>query len=321
MRLPTIDKAPMSDKIDENESIKMIHYAIDNGVNYIDTAYPYHKGVSEILTGKALKSGYRNKVRLATKLPMWNVNQSSDFEKFLDEQLKKLQTDHIDFYLFHSLGTYSWKKVVDFDLLKKAEDAVKDGRIGYIGFSFHDEYNSLKEIIDGYDKWTLCQIQYNYMDVENQAGTKGLKYAASKGIAVVVMEPLLGGRLAKPPVAIKNIFNESGKNRSSAEWAFQWVWNQSEVSTVLSGMNSMEQVVENVKIAQNSAINSLKKEELAVIENVRNQFIDAKAIPCTKCGYCIPCPNNVNIPRNFELYNNGVIDEDWTPVRGTYKNF
>jgi len=200
MRFPTIKVEPSGEKVDEEEAIRMIRWAVDHGVNYIDTAYPYHNGASEVVLGKALKDGYGKRVRVATKSPVWLIKKAEDFDTYLDEQLKRLQMDHVDFYLFHGLTGKSWREVIlKFDLLKKAEAAIHDGRIGYLGFSFHDDFDAFKEIVDGYDSWSFCQIQYNYMDTENQAGTKGLQYAASKGLAVVVMEPLLGGRLTNPP--------------------------------------------------------------------------------------------------------------------------
>jgi uncharacterized protein len=321
MRLPTNDGNPMSGNINEEESIRMIRYAVDNGVNYIDTAYYYHSGNSEIVVGKALKEGYRNKIKLATKSPIWSLTKAEDFDSYLNEQLKKLKTEQIDFYLLHGLDNLQWNKVVKFDLLKKAESAIRDGRIGQLGFSFHDAYDSFKEKIDGYDRWALSQIQYNYMDIENQAGTEGLLYAASKGIATVVMEPLLGGRLANPPRPVQEIFDKYKKTRSPADWALQWVWNQPEVSLVLSGMSTMKQVEENIHSAEISGVNTIGAEEAQLIDRVREKFKERAAIPCTKCGYCMPCPNGVNIPRNFELYNDAVIYDNPNAPRMIYTRF
>lgn len=239
MRLPVIDEDYA--KIDETKAIMMIRYAIDHGVNYIDTAYPYHSGNSEIVVGKALLDGYREKVRLATKMPIWLVESEKDLDKFFSEQLRKFQTNHIDFYLLHGLSKTTLPKVENFNMLKWAEKEIADGRIGYLGFSFHDEYKVFKEIIDGYDGWTFCQIQYNYIDTEIQAGTRGLKYAASKGLAVVVMEPIQGGNLAIPPSEeIQTIWDNAKIKRTPAEWALQWVWNQPEVSLALSGMSTIK---------------------------------------------------------------------------------
>jgi len=318
MRLPTPDGSIISGDIIEEEAIRMIRYAIEQGVNYVDSAYPYHIGKSEIVLGKALKDGYRERVKLATKSPVWALQKAEDFDTYLNEQLERLQEDHIDFYLFHGLGTQRWKNILDLDILSKAESAVRDGRIGNIGFSFHDDFDSFKEIVDGYEGWTVCLIQHNYMDTENQAGTEGLKYAASKGLAVAIMEPLLGGNLANPPKPVQEIFDDFEEKRSPADWALQWLWNQPEVSVVLSGMSSIKQVEENLRSADASRVGSLGARELQLIERVRERFKERTAIPCTKCGYCMPCPNQVDIPGNLELYNDGVMYEDWVAPRFGY---
>jgi predicted aldo/keto reductase-like oxidoreductase len=322
MRLPTMDKNPMSGNINEEEAKRMIRYAIDQGVNYVDTAYPYHNGSSEVVVGKALQDGYREKVKLATKSPTWLINQAADFDKYLNEQLTRLQTDHIDFYLLHGLDKERWHQIIQkFNLLSKAETAVRDGRIRHIGFSFHDKYDSFQEIADGYDRWDFCQIQYNYMDTENQAGTKGLKYAASKGLAVIIMEPLLGGKLANPPKPVRELFEGSGSKSSPAEWALQWVWNHPEVTLLLSGMSSMSQVVENIESANRSGANSLGSEKLQLIERVRQKYKERTVIPCTGCSYCMPCPNGVDIPRVFGFYNDGYMHEDLPTSRALYGRF
>ncbi len=316
MRLPTKDGD--SSKIDEPEATKMVHYAIDHGVNYVDTAYPYHGGNSELFVGRALQGGYREKVKLATKLPCWLVESAKDFDKYLNEQLQKLQTEHIDFYLLHGLNQQRWPKMRDLGVMERAEKAMEDGRIGHICFSFHDKVEVFKEIVDAYDGWTHCQIQYNYMDIENQAGTEGLRYAASKGLAVVIMEPILGGRLVDPPQPIQDLWEAAPKKRAPADWALQWLWNQPEVSVVLSGMSAMQHVEENVASAGTSGIGTLTDEELAFIGQVRTKYEELCPIPCTKCEYCLPCPNGVNIPRNFELYNEGVMYEKPDHARTGY---
>ena len=321
MRLPTLDGNPMSRNIDEKESIRMIRYAIDAGVNYVDTAYPYHGGHSEIVVGKALQDGYRQKVKLATKSPLWFVKESQDFDKFLNEQLQKLQTEHIDFYLFHGLDKQKWDLILNLNLLEKAEAAIKDGRIGHIGFSFHDKYDTFREIIDGYPDWTFCQIQYNYMDTENQAGLLGLYDAAARGLAVIVMEPLLGGKLANPPGSIGELFSQQGKQRTPADWALQWVWNHPQVSMVLSGMSTFEQVKDNLSSADHSGIDTFDADDLYFVTEVRRQFESRAVIPCTRCGYCMPCPNGVNIARNFEIYNNGIMYDDMQSAQTVYSRF
>jgi predicted aldo/keto reductase-like oxidoreductase len=322
MRLPTRDGKPFSGEVIEDESIRIIRLGIDRGVNYVDSAYGYHNGNSELVLGKALLDGYRQKVMLATKSPVWAIKQAEDFDRCLGEQLKKLQTDHIDFYLFHGLGAKRWHDVVlKFDLLRRAEAAKQDGRIGHIGFSFHDQYDAFQEIVDGYDQWEFCQIQYNYLDIENQAGTKGLQYAASKGLAVVVMEPLMGGKLARPPAQVQQIFDNFEPKRTPADWALQWVWNQPEVSLLLSGMSSARQVEENLASAERSAVNSLDAEALRLFQDVRQAYKDLTPIPCTQCGYCMPCPSGVDIPTNLEAYNNAMVHNDLHSARFFYQRF
>jgi predicted aldo/keto reductase-like oxidoreductase len=303
MRLPTIDDE--YGKIDEPEATRMVRHAIDHGVNYIDTAYGYHEGNSERFVGRVLQDGYREKVHLATKLPCWEVKTADDFDRLLNEQLAKLQADLIDCYLLHALDKSSWDKVHGLGVLDWAEGAISDRRIRYLGFSFHDDYPVFQEIIDAYDRWTFCQIQYNYMDIETQAGTKGLEYAASKGLAVVIMEPLLGGKLVSAPPAVQQLWDSAPQDRSPADWALQWLWSKPEVSVVLSGMSTMEHVVENLASADRSGVNSFSSAELALVEEVRQMYNDLCPIPCTDCKYCMPCPNGVNIPANFAIYNEG----------------
>ncbi|MFX1278383.1 MAG: aldo/keto reductase [Promethearchaeota archaeon] len=303
MRLPVNQMM----QVDEEESIKMIRYAIDHGVNYVDTAYPYHNGVSEVVVGKALKDGYREKVHLTTKSPVWMIKKPEDFDTFLNEQIERLQTNP-DIYLFHGLNKNRLEKIKNLNLIAKMEEAKTKGLIKYIGFSFHDNLEAFKEIIDYYN-WDCCQIQYNYLDIEYQAGTKGVEYAGSKGIALIIMEPIRGGKLAIPDNVldrkpeIKEVLDKSEIKRSMPDWALQFVWNHPEVSVVLSGMSNMQQVVENVKSAENSGIGILTKEELKSISELRESYSKYIIIPCTSCSYCLPCPNEVNIPQVLRLVN------------------
>jgi hypothetical protein len=319
MRLPMRDDNPAGPNIDEDQAVRMIRYAVDNGVNYIDTAYPYHEGRSEVVVGNALKDGYRDKVKLASKFPVWMMQNEGDFDRILDEQLARLQTDHIDFYLLHALSLRTWRNIVlKNDLLKKSEAAIRDGRIRHLGFSFHDDFAAFEEILNGYDKWEFCQIQYNYMDTENQAGTKGLKLAAEKGLAVIVMEPLLGGRLANPPASIIGV---CGTDRTPAEWALQWIWDQPEVAVVLSGMSEMKQVEENIKSASGSGVNSFGPAEREVVESLQKKYREKSAVPCTKCSYCMPCPNGVNIPGLFTLFNDAYLYDNVESARTMFQWF
>ena len=322
MRLPTTDGGRLSPNIVEDEAVPMIRHAIDNGVNYVDTAYPYHGGRSEIVVGNALLDGYREKVKLATKLPLWTLESAADFDRLLGEQLQKLQTDHIDCYLFHALDRRRWRDIVlKFNLLERAEAALADGRIRHLGFSFHDDYDSFEAIVKGSDLWSFCQIQYNYMDTKNQAGTRGLKLAADKGLAVVVMEPLLGGRLVDPPKDVRETMERSPIRRSAAEWALQWLWDQPEVSVVLSGMTTMAQVEENLLSADRSRIHGFGEAEQALIARVTEQYRARTVIPCNRCNYCMPCPNGVDIPGNFDQFNYAHLFDDLAGARFKYQAF
>ena len=322
MRLPTTDRKPLSKKIDEKRATRMIRHAIDQGVNYVDNAYPYHGGKSEAFLGKVLRHGYREKVKLATKCPVWLVKRPSDFDKYLDQQLKRLRTDTIDFYLFHALNEKAWKNsIVKLKLLDRAERAIDAGKIGHIGFSFHDTYRVFKEIVDGYDGWEFCQIQYNYLDTINQAGTKGLRYAASKGLGVIIMEPLLGGRLAAPPKSVKRIFDAAKLDSTPADLALQWLWNQPEVSVVLSGMSTLAQVNGNLVSADASGVGSMSAKELRLVERMKRRYEALIPIPCTKCAYCMPCPHGVSILGIFEVYVDGIVNDDLKTARRSYNRF
>ncbi|MDR3764180.1 MAG: aldo/keto reductase [Acidobacteriota bacterium] len=322
MRLPVSDGERLSPNIVEDEAIGMIRRAIDGGVNYCDTAYPYHSGASETLLGKALRDGYRERVKLATKLPVWQVEKPEDFDRILNDQLRKLQTDHIDFYLLHSLNQHRWRNLVPkYNMLEKAKAALADGRIRHLGFSMHDTHEIFAEIVNGCDLWDFCQIQYNYMDIENQAGTRGLKLAASKGLAVVVMEPLLGGRLADPPQPVLGMMAAQKVQRSAADWALQWLWDQPEVSVVLSGMSALPQVEENLVSASHAATGSFTAADHELIAKVREYYRTRTVVPCTKCGYCMPCPNGVKIPDNFDYFNYAHLFDDVKGARFKYSVF
>jgi predicted aldo/keto reductase-like oxidoreductase len=303
MRLPTVNDGK---DVDEPKTVEMIRRAIDEGVNYVDSAWPYHGGQSETAVGAALTDGYRQRVYVATKLPVWDVKQLDDCDRFLDEQLRRLRTDRIDFYLLHCLNQQRWPAMRDLGVLDWAERARSDGRIGEIGFSYHDSLDVFREVVDAYD-WSLCQIQYNYVCEDVQAGTAGLKYAAEKGLAVVTMEPLFGGTLAAPPEPVRAILDEAPAQHSPVELALRWLWNQPEVSLVLSGMSTMDQVRDNVATAGRSEVGSMSADELSLVARMAQCYRELAPIPCTKCRYCCPCPNGVNIPGNFELYNNATV--------------
>ncbi|MDD5944207.1 MAG: aldo/keto reductase [Clostridia bacterium] len=288
--------------VNEDAAIKLLRGAIDGGLNYVDTAFNYHGGNSEKITGKALQDGYREKVYLATKAPAWMFKSGDDFDTILDKQLDRLKTDHIDMYMLHAMNAIAFeKKVMRYGVLERLIKAREDGKIKYIGFSFHDKLDVFKNICDSFD-WDFCQIQLNYIDTEYQAGIEGLKYAASKGMAVSIMEPLRGGYLANVPEAVKKVFDETGK--SPVEWGLDYLWNMPEVSVVLSGMGTPEQAEQNLRYAENSYIGMLDNGGLDVIKKAQDIFASYDTIPCTGCSYCLPCPKSVGIPYNFVVYNN-----------------
>ncbi len=307
MRFPIIgnDKT----KIDEDQAIKMVHHAIEQGINYFDTAYPYHAkdfsqaGNSEPFLGKALKDGYREQIYLATKLPCWLVETREDMDRILDEQLERLDTEYIDFYLLHALNRKTWPKMLSLGVFDFLQKAIEAGKIRFVGFSFHDEVDLFKEIVDAYD-WSFCQIMYNYFDEHFQAGREGLNYARMKGLGVIAMEPLRGGALVNGlPEEAKEVLHGIAPERNEVGWALGWLWNQPQVTMVLSGMSTMEQVKENMELAGRQWQNPWTSVEQEAVEKATGIIRSLQKVPCTNCGYCLPCPEGVNIPRNFELYN------------------
>jgi predicted aldo/keto reductase-like oxidoreductase len=311
MRLPILDGNP--GEINEKEAIAMIRNAIDKGINYIDTAYMYHDGNSEVVVGKALKDGYREKVLLADKMPAWFAKSEEDIEKIFEEQFRRLDVDCIDMYLVHNITVPIWKRVLKYNVLEFLEKKRQEGKIKHIGFSFHDDFTLFQEVIDYYP-WDFCQIQLNYMDAEFQAGVKGLKYAGSKGIPVIVMEPLKGGKLTDIlPKTIQEFWQQAPIKRTPAEWALRWVADFPEVLTILSGMNSMEQVDENIRVIEAADPGSLTAEEQAIIKSVADEYNKLIQYSCTECKYCMPCPLKIQIPAVISLYN------DWYLYEGNHK--
>ncbi len=289
--------------IDEQKAVSLIRRAIDGGVTYIDTAYVYLDKTSEIVLGKALRDGYREKVTIATKVPPDQVNSREDLERILAEELEKLQTDHIDFYLMHAMNRQKWEHMKAIGAPEFFEDMKREGKIRYKCCSFHGPYDEFEYIINDWD-WDMVQIQYNFMDINNQAGTKGLELAGSKGIPVVIMEGLLGGRLATAPDNVQALYDAFPVKRSPVEWAFRWLCNHPEVAVVLSGCNEAEQIDENLRIFDTVEPGIMNGEELKLMDEVREAYISRTKIGCTGCRYCMPCPNGVNIPGVFSVWNN-----------------
>ena len=289
--------------VDEQKAISLIRRAIDGGVTYLDTAYTYLDKTLEIVVGKALLDGYRDKVTIATKMPLGAVSDRASMEAVLAEQLGKLQTDHIDFYLMHGLDKDEWEKFKAIGAPEFFDDMKREGKIRFKCFSFHGPYEDFEYILNDYD-WDMVQIQYNFMDEENQAGTKGLKLAGEKGIPVVIMEGLLGGRLSKAPDNVQALYDAFPVKRSAVEWAFRWLCNHPEVYVVLSGCNEAEHIDENLRIFDSVGAGVMDEEELKLMENVHKAYLDRTRIGCTGCKYCMPCPNDVNIPGIFSAWNN-----------------
>jgi len=300
MRLPV--KADGS--IDEERAKEQVRFAIDHGVNYVDTAYPYHMGQSEPFLGRALADGYREKVKLATKLPSWLITEREDMDRYLDAQRQNLRTNRIDYYLVHALVGDLWDSVEKLGVAVFLDEAKADGRIRNAGFSFHGAGTDFTRIVDAYD-WDFCQIQYNFLDEKNQAGTAGLEYAASRGLGVIIMEPLRGGNLTRTvPPAVQRIWDEAPVKRTPAEWALRWVWNHPEVTVVLSGMNEEEHIRKNLAVADRAYPHSLTEAELQLVKRAEKKYRELMKVACTGCRYCMPCPSGVNIPLCFEEYNN-----------------
>jgi hypothetical protein len=318
MRLPVINND--YGNIEKPAAIEMIRYAADNGVNYFDTSYIYHNGNSEIVLGEALKDGYREKVRIATKLPCWMISSLGDFDRILNEQLKRLKTEKTDFYLLHGLNRIMWPKMRDLGVLKWAEGAIADGRIGALGFSFHDSYDIFQGIIDAYDGWSLCQIQYNLMDQEFQAGTSGLKYAHKKGLAVVVMEPLRGGLFVRSPDVVTRLADNTHSKTTLTGLAFRWVWDHPEVTLALSGMSTMAQVKENIAFAEHSQPHNLSADEGKLVAQIHDAYLSLSPVACNGCQLCMPCPAGVevDVARVFDFYKSAFMYDDAAHQRSMY---
>lgn len=308
MRFPTINNN--YGQIDEEKSISMLRYAIDNGVNYLDSGYTYHEGNSELLIAKALKDGYREKALIATKLPSWEVKSRQDMDRLIDDQLRKLEVEVIDFYLVHAINKSYWENLTKHNIFEFLDSIKKAGKVKHIGFSFHDDINLFKEIVDSYD-WEFCQIQYNYLDENYQAGKTGLEYAAKKDLGIVIMEPLRGGTLANNiPDDMLNILNKDVESKRPVEWALKWLWNDSNIHILLSGMSTMEQLEDNIKIANSSDANSLSEKEILNIKEAKDFFLTKVQVHCTNCQYCMPCPAGVFIPECFRHLNNFHLFDD-----------
>jgi predicted aldo/keto reductase-like oxidoreductase len=311
MRFPTGPNG----KIDQVLAEQMMDKAIAAGVNYIDTAYPYHGGESELFVGKVLKKYPRDSFYLATKLPCWHVNELADVDRLFNEQLTKLQVDYVDFYLMHAMNKGSWDKMVGLGVVERLEELKAEGKIRYLGFSFHDAYETFEEIIN-YRDWDFCQIQLNYMDTEEQAGLRGYRLAEEKGVPLTIMEPIKGGSLANFANDIMDVFHAVKPGASAASIALRYVATMPNILTVLSGMSTMEQVEDNLKTFVN--FEPMEEKEYQAIEKVKAIMNSRIQNGCTGCRYCMPCPFGVDIPGNFSVWNRyhmyqnyGVVGWQW----------
>ena len=312
MRFPTNAEG----KIDEEKAEALLDKAIAQGVNYIDTAYPYHGGESETFVGKVLKKYDRSSLYLATKLPVWFVKSVEDVDKLFNEQLQKLQTDYIDFYLMHAMNLGRWKEMLELGVVERLEELKAEGKIRYLGFSFHDSYEAFEEILC-YRDWDFCQIQLNYMDVNDQAGMKGYRLTEERNVPLVIMEPVKGGMLANFGEDIAGKFKALDADASIASFALRWVGSLPNVKVVLSGMTTMEQVEDNLKTFGD--FKAMSQEELKVVDEVVEIINNRVQNGCTGCNYCMPCPVGVNIPRNFRIWNTYHMYQNYNTVKWNWE--
>jgi predicted aldo/keto reductase-like oxidoreductase len=307
--------------VNESEAIKIVRTAIDSGINYVDTAYGYHGGASEVIVGKALQDGYREKVILADKMPAWLAKDEDEMKQIFYTQLERLGVDYIDMYLVHNVNRGIWKRCQKFNVMDFLTEMKAQGKIKHIGFSFHDSLDFFEEMLDAYP-WEFCQIQLNYMDINHQAGVKGLKLAAEKGLGVIIMEPLKGGRLTdKIPPAIQEIWNEAETKRSPAEWAFKWLAAKPEVTLMLSGMSSMEQLEANLEIFAKEDVAILTEQESALVEKVSDKYNQLIPYSCTGCEYCLPCPQKLDIPKILSYFNDWNVYEQNPSTKNEYSTW
>lgn len=308
---------------DEAAAIGIIRRAVEGGVNYIDLGLPYDIGAQESrvrLAGRAFGDGYRAKVKLAAGLPALLINSARDLDSYLDKLLGWLGTDRIDFFLPGGLDRYTWPGLQALEATGWIEAALKDRRIGGAGFAFHDIYQYLREIIHGYDRWDLVRLQYSYMDVDHHPGTAGISLAAGSGLAVVVAEPLKGGRLTRrPPEPVARVWAEA-PGGTPASWGLRWAWNDPGVSTVVTGISTIEELEEDLALADRAEANSITINEEIFLGRLRDAYRKLRPVPCKACRGCMPCPGGIDAPRIFELFNDAIMYQDTATMRALYKN-
>lgn len=319
MRFPTIAGASGLEEIDKEKAIEMVQYAANNGVTYFDTAYGYHNQQSEALVGEALEGELRKKVTIATKQPYSVMKTKDNMRRNLENTLKKLRTDYLDVYLIHSIQPPYWEDIKAFDAIGEYEKFRQEGLIKNIAFSYHGDFETYKKIVDYYD-WDMVQIQQNILDVNDQATSEGIRYAGKKGMAVVIMEPLRGGGLAQPPKEVAALYEQYPEKRTAVEWAFRHLYDFPEVSVILSGVSTMEQLKDNIRIFSGEDVkpNCLTEADKKLLANVKAAYEARAGINCTACEYCQPCPMGVEIPRLFKAYNSGMMYDNMNFGKGSY---
>lgn len=296
MRFPTLEDG----EINYPEAKRMVDYAVSNGVNYIDTAYPYHGGKSELVVKEIIKDYKREDFYLANKLPLWECKDNEDIDRIFHEQLEKCGVDYFDFYLIHAVNKERYVQVQDLKVIEQLERYRAEGKIRNIGFSFHDDLPTFKKWVELYS-WDFVQIQLNYMDIDHQQGMTGYEILTEKDIPVIIMEPVKGGSLAKFNPTVEQMLKDKKEDASIASWAFRWVGSLANVKTILSGMTAMDQVEDNIKTF--STFTPLNEEEMSLIADVRAKLLGLTQVICTSCNYCMPCPHGVDIPGNFRIFN------------------
>jgi predicted aldo/keto reductase-like oxidoreductase len=315
MRLPRLADGT----VDREKAYELIRYAADHGVNYFDTAYVYHNRTSEEVLGEALEGERRKKVKIATKQPFAMMRTQAAIRENLEKTLKKLRTDYLDVYLIHGIGGAIWPDIQKREIIKEYERFREEGLIRAIGFSYHGNYDSFRQILTSYD-WDMCQVQHNFLDTDREVTAKGLELAGERGAALVIMEPLRGGGLASGSRAVNRIYAAAPVKRSPVEWAFRYVANFPQVSTILSGMTTLEQLKENIEIFSKPDVlpGCLSAEETDMLARIKDAYESVITIPCTSCEYCLPCPQNVQIPSVFQRYNTAMMFENFESSKRTY---
>jgi predicted aldo/keto reductase-like oxidoreductase len=319
MRLPRIVRGDKAE-VDKEKAIELIRYAVARGITYFDTAYGYHGGTSEAVLGEALDNGARQRVKIATKQPLRAMETQDAIRRNLEKTLVKLRTSHIDLYLIHNIQINDWETIKRRKIIEEFEGFKAEGLIRGIGFSYHGSFPGFDEVLSYYS-WDMCQIQQNFLDTENEATVEGIRRAGKKGCALVIMEPLRGGSLATPPPAVQAIYDEYPVKRAAVEWAFRYLADFPEISAILSGVTTLEQLREDVEIFSRPDMvpGCLKEDEGDILRRARSQYLSVVSIPCTGCEYCLPCPNGVHIPRIFGLYNDGNMFGNFAqPQRGYF---